>query len=78
MKLVGDPEAIAVLKDLHQNNPGFLKALVDDARSTTDHATTFRDDSGARYRMTLDVTTGELKVEPAPARISKLPPKGTD
>ena len=64
MKLSGDPDAIIALKAMHQKNPGFMKALLDDARSTTDHQTTFRDDAGVRYRLTLDPSSGELSIFP--------------
>jgi hypothetical protein len=64
VKLSGDPDAVRALKAMHQKNPGFMKALLDDARSTTDHQTTFRDDAGVRYRLTLDPNTGDLNIVP--------------
>ena len=77
MKLEGDPDGIAALKAMHQKNTGFVKALLEDARSTTDHATTFRDDQGYRYRLTLDPQTGVLTIEEAPA-LSTMPPPPND
>jgi len=73
VKLTGDPHGIASLQAMHKQNPGFMKALLDDVRSTTDRTTTFRDTAGQRYRLTLDQGTGELRVEPAPAT---HPPQG--
>ncbi len=67
MKLSGDPQAIDTLKALHKKNPGYMKALIDDARSTTDMTTYFRDEAGNRYRITFDPTAGELTVDPAPS-----------
>ena len=67
MKLTGDPTAIAALKKMHQANPGFMKALIDDARTTTDHITFFRDGEGVRYKLALDPNTGDLHLSPAPA-----------
>ena len=67
MKLSGNPEAIETLKALHKKTPGFMKALIDDARSTTDLTTYFRDEAGNRYRITFDPATSELNVEPAPS-----------
>jgi hypothetical protein len=64
MKLTGDDVAIAALKEMHKKNPGFMKALIDDARTTTDHTTFFRDEGGARYKLVLDSQTGDLHVVP--------------
>ncbi len=65
MKLTGDVEAIAALKAMHQKNQGYMKALLDDVRTTTDNTTIFRDDHGTKYRMTLDPNSGELHLEQA-------------
>ena len=73
MKLVGDEEGIAWLKAQHKENPSFIKALLEDARSTTDHATTFRDNTGHRYRLTIDQRTGEIVIASAPP-LSSMPP----
>jgi hypothetical protein len=73
MKLTGDPQALEVLKRMHKANPGFMKALIDDARTTTDHTTFFRSDAGQKYKLTLDPHTGNLDVQPQPASI--VPPK---
>lgn len=64
MKLTGDPAALAALKQMHKANPGFMKALIDDARTTTDHTTFFRAEDGTRYRITLDPNSGDLDVQP--------------
>ncbi len=73
MKLVGDENGIAFLKSEHKENPAFVKALLEDARSTTDHATTFRDGDGNRYKLTIDTRTGEIVIASAP-RLSTHPP----
>ncbi len=70
VKLTGDPEAIEVLKAQHKKTEGFLKALLEDARSTTDHTTYFRDEEGERYKLTFDPSSGGLCIERAPARKS--------
>lgn len=64
MKLTGDPTAIAALKALHQKNKGFMKALMDDARTTTDNTTFFRGEDGAKYRLKLDPLNGDVDVHP--------------
>ena len=65
VKLTGDPDAIAALKAMHTNNPGYMKALLEDVKTTTDRTTTFRDEAGVKYRMTLDQNTGELRLDKA-------------
>jgi len=65
VKLSGDPQAIETLKALHKKNPGYMKALIEDARSTTDLTTYFKDEAGIRYRLTFNPTDQELTVEPA-------------
>lgn len=64
MKLTGDPTALAALKHQHKQNPGFMKALIDDARTTTDHTTFFRSEAGVRYKLKLDPNSGDLDVQP--------------
>lgn len=64
MKLTGDPEALAALKQMHKANPGFMKALIEDAKTTTDHTTFFRSGAGTKYRLKLDPNTGDLDVQP--------------
>ncbi len=64
MKLTGDPEALAALKQMHKANPGFMKAIMEDAKTTTDHTTFFRDEAGTKYKLRLDPNTGDLEVQP--------------
>ncbi len=64
VKLSGDPQAIETLKALHKKNPGYMKALLEDARSTTDLTTYFRDEGGTKYRLTFNPTNQELTVVP--------------
>ncbi len=74
MKLTGDPAALAALKAMHKQNPGFMKALIDDARTTTDNATFFRSEAGIRYKLTLDPHSGDLDVQPHAGSVA--PPAG--
>ena len=66
MALNGDPQGIAALKAMHEKNKGFVKAVLEDARSTTDNTSYFRGDDGLRYKVTLDPTSGDLTIEPSP------------
>jgi|RhiMetdeSRZDD1v2_1073273.scaffolds.fasta_scaffold1777085_2 hypothetical protein len=77
MKLSGDPEGIAALRALHEREPTAVKVLIEDVSTTTDNATTFRDDDGNRWRMSLDPKTGELYIERAPPLSSRPPPPST-
>jgi hypothetical protein len=74
VKIEGNPEGIDALKAMHGKNPGFMRSLLEDARSTTDHATTFRDEQGRRWQLRLDPNDGKLTVEKAPPRGSVPPP----
>jgi hypothetical protein len=77
VKFAGDEEGIVALKALHKENDGFVKALLEDARSTTDHATSFRDGEGNRYRLVIDTHSGELIITKA-QRLSTFPPPAGD
>ena len=66
MHLAGDAGGIGQLKELVTENKEYLKFLVGEARSNADHATTFRGKNGVKYRIKLDLASGNLNVEPAP------------
>ena len=62
MKLIGDPDGIAALKDLVASNRDYLKFLIGEAQSNTDHATRFKAGDGASWELKLHPETGELEV----------------
>ncbi|MEM9693454.1 MAG: hypothetical protein AAGA56_12975 [Myxococcota bacterium] len=64
MKLTGDPAALDALKTLHKKNEGFMKALMEDARTTTDQTTFFRGEDGVRYRLRILPDSGDIEVAP--------------
>ena len=64
MQIVGDPEGIASLKAMHPKNKGFMRAILEDVRSTTDQTTSFRDEQGRKFKLTFDSQAGTLHVEP--------------
>jgi hypothetical protein len=74
MKLSGDAEGIAALKAIHHKEPESVKFLIQDARTTTDMATTFRDDAGIRWRLTFNPHTADIHVSRAPASGTPPPP----
>ena len=62
MHLAGDAGGIGQLKELVTENKEYLKFLVGEARSNADHATTFRGKNGVKYRIKLDLASGNLNV----------------
>lgn len=65
MRLVGDPEGIAALRRLMDESREYLKFLVAEAGSSTDHTATFRDPDGVRWLLVLKLPAGELDVRRA-------------
>lgn len=63
VKLEGDPEGIAALKAMHARDKDYLKFLVGEARTNTDHRAPFRADDGTAYVLRVDPRTGDLVVE---------------
>ena len=76
VKIAGNQDGIDALKALHGKNPGFMRSLLEDARSTTDNTTFFRDEGGRRWLLRLDPNDGTLTVDEAPPRGSRPPPAG--
>jgi hypothetical protein len=64
VKLEGDEEGISVLKAMHAKDKDYLKMLVGEATTNTDHKATFRSDEGKLFVLRVDPKTGNLVVEP--------------
>lgn len=64
VKLEGDEEGIATLKAMHAKDKTYLKFLVGEAKTNTDHRATFKSDDGRPFVLRVDVKTGNLVVEP--------------
>ena len=62
MRLVGDPDGIATLKELVAASRDYLKFLIGEAQSNTNHTTTFRKPDGPRWNLRLVAETAELEV----------------
>ncbi len=74
MKLAGDEEGIAQLKALYAKDHSYMKFLVEEARTNTDHTAEFRGANGTRYSLRLDAHSGDLVVAKAKSqRPSKVP-----
>jgi hypothetical protein len=66
MRLVGDPDGIAALKQLVAEHRDYLKFLIAEARSASDHRAPFKagDD---RWELLLKLDSGDLEIRRAPA-----------
>ena len=65
MKLVGDPDGIAVLKELVADHRDYLKFLITEAQSNTDHAAVFKSPDGTRWALVVHLESGDLEVKRA-------------
>ncbi len=65
MKLVGDTDGIAALKELSQNNRDYLKFLIAEAGTNTDHTANFTGPDGTRWHLVVKPGSAELEVKRA-------------
>lgn len=66
MRLVGDAVGIAVLKELVAEHRDYLKFLIVEAQSNTDHMTTFKAGDGTHWQLWLHIESGDLEVRRPP------------
>ncbi len=62
MKLTGDPDGIAALKVLVEEHRDYLKFLIAEAQSATDHHAAFRGADHAKWELVLHPASGDLEV----------------
>lgn len=65
MRLVGDPDGIAALKQLVANHREYLKFLLAEAGTNTDHAASFRGPDGVLWQLVHHPLTSELEIRRA-------------
>ena len=65
MKLIGDPEGLAALKELSQHNRDYLKFLIAEAGTNTNHTASFTGPDGTKWLLIAKPGTGELEVKRA-------------
>ena len=65
MKLVGDAEGIAALKELSQHNRDYLKFLIAEAGTNTDHTASFTGPDGTKWHLVVKPGSAELVVKRA-------------
>ncbi len=64
-RLSGDEQAIEALRALAKAHKQFVKHLISEARTSSDHTATFQSDDGTKYALTLDLRSGQLEVRRA-------------
>lgn len=65
MRLVGDTDGIAALKQLVDEHREYLKFLLAEAGSNTDHVAPFRGKDGTRWQLVHHPLSDELEVRRA-------------
>jgi hypothetical protein len=60
--VVGDPEGVAALKAMAAEHRDYLKFLLNEAKSATGHAASFRAADGTRWEVVLRPESGDLEV----------------
>lgn len=66
MKLTGDPVGIEALKALVAEHRDYMKFLIGEAQSNTNHAATFKAADGAHWELVLHPESGDLEVRKPP------------
>jgi len=64
MKIVGDADGIAALKELVSEHRDYLKFLLSEARSSSDHHAPFRSKDGTRWELIARPDVDALEVRP--------------
>lgn len=62
MKLVGDPDGIAALKQLVADHRDYLKFLIAEAESNSDRHAPFRGADGTKWELVAHPESGDLEV----------------
>jgi hypothetical protein len=65
VKLIGDPEGLAALKELSQHNRDYLKFLITEAGSNTNHTASFTGPDGTKWHLVVKPGSAELEVKRA-------------
>ena len=65
MDLRGDPEGIAALKALHEADKNYLKFLLNEANSASDHIARFTAKDGTKWLVQYDPRGGIVEVKRA-------------
>jgi hypothetical protein len=62
MRLIGDPAGIEALKALVGEHRDYMKFLIGEAQSNTNHAAVFKAADGTAWELFLHLESGDLEV----------------
>lgn len=65
MKLVGDPAAIAALKQLGESHKESVRFFINEAKTNTDYTATFRGPDDVKYKIVYNPPTDEFHLDKA-------------
>jgi hypothetical protein len=71
MRVIGDPSGVAALKALVDEHRDYLKFLIGEAQSNTDHRTAFKASDGSHWELVLHLDGGDLEVQRALEPVKK-------
>lgn len=66
MKLTGDPDGVTALKALADEHRDYIKFLITEAQSNTDHVAPFKANDGTHWELKLHIDSGDLEVRKHP------------
>ncbi len=77
MQVVGDPEGVAALKALAAEHRDYLKFLITEAKSSSDHVAAFRTADNVRWEVVFHPERAEFEVRhPRTNSPTTTPPPG--
>jgi hypothetical protein len=80
MHVVGDPEGVTALKALATTHREYLKFLLNEAQTSSNHAAVFKTDDGTRWEVVFHPESGDVEVRHPRTNASTMapPPKAPD
>jgi hypothetical protein len=66
MRLIGDPDGIAALKALVNEHRDYMKFLLGEAQSNTNHIAVFKAQDGGHWELFLHLESGDIEVRRPP------------
>jgi hypothetical protein len=66
VRLTGDPDGVTALKALAEEHRDYIKFLITEAQSNSDHVAPFKGGDGSQWELKLHLDTGDLEVRKHP------------
>jgi len=63
VKLTGDPDGVNALKALAEEHRDYIKFLITEAQSNTDHAAKFKANDGTHWALVVHPESGDLEIK---------------